>query len=269
FGKAHQHEDKLSFDLYAYGKNLLSDVGNYDYDTSLMRAYVLSTRAHNTGMVDREGQNRRAKYEWHPEDIHVKSELAWRFSDDFEVSEAEYNEGYGPNFIDVTHHRKVIFFKKGVEGTKPFFVLLDTFTPNDEKEHLYEVLFQLDKQPIEAEGKRVTAKHEGGVSLSLVSTAYPAIYIGQYHPRYMGWRKIKATGTDHEHMPAPAVCFTEYGGKKTVVTVAYPTNEPTLPITAVTADESGFTLRTADGKEHTYPFADPRFATSKDSPEYL
>ena len=269
FGKAHQHEDKLAFQLYAYGKNLLSDVGCYDYDTSLMRAFVLSTRAHSTGMVDKEGQNRRAKYEWHLEDIHKKSELAWRFSEDFEVSEAEYNEGYGKDFIDVTHHRKVIFFKHGVEGTKPFFLLIDTFTPNDGKEHLYEVNFQLDKQPIKAQGKCVTARHEDGVSLSLVSTAYPVVYIGQYHPRYMGWRKIKAPGTDHEHMPAPAICFTEYGAKKTVVTVVYPNNEPTLPVEAVTADENGFTLHLTNGKEAAFAFDDERFATSKESPEYV
>ena len=269
FGKAHQHEDKLSFDLYAYGKNLLSDVGCYDYDTSLMRAYVLSTRAHNTGMVDREGQNRRAKYEWHPEDLFVKSDLSWHFTEDFEVAESEYREGYGADFIDVTHRRKVIFFKKGIEGTKPFFVLIDTFSPQDGKEHFYEVLFQLDKQPIEAQGKCVTAKHEDGVSLSLIGTAYPEILIGQYSPRYMGWRKIKAPGTDHEPMPAPAVCFTEYGGEKTLVTVVYPNDEPTLPVRSVRADESGFVIGTSDGKERFFAFDDARFAVGKDFPEFV
>ena len=44
FGKAHQHEDKLSLLFYANGKLLLTEGGNYAYDTSEMRRYVLSTR---------------------------------------------------------------------------------------------------------------------------------------------------------------------------------------------------------------------------------
>lgn len=268
FGKAHQHEDKLSFALYAYGKKLLSDLGCYDYDTSLMRKFVLSTPAHNTAMVDRLGQNRRAKYEWHLEDIHKRSEIAWHFDSDFEISEAEYNEGYGDDFVDVSHRRKVIFFKKGLPGLKPFFVLIDTFTPHDGKEHLYEVNFQLDKQPITVQAKTVTAHHDDGVSLSLVSSAYPCIYVGQYKPRYMGWRKIYAPGTDHEHMPAPAVCFTEHGGERIVVTVAYPNNEPTLRLTAVSAEENGFRLCVGE-EEHFFAYDDPRFAVSRDAAEYF
>ena len=107
------------------------------------------------------------------------------------------------------------------------------------------------------------------MSLSLIGTAYPEILIGQYSPRYMGWRKIKAPGTDHEHMPAPAVCFTEYGGEKTLVTVVYPNNEPTLPVRSVRADESGFVIGTSDGKERFFAFDDARFAVGKDFPEFV
>ncbi|HBJ18733.1 MAG TPA: hypothetical protein DDY70_03170 [Clostridiales bacterium] len=262
FGKAHQHEDKLEIELYAYRTKLLTDVGRYDYDRSLMRDFVLSTRAHNTGMVDTFGQNRRKNYEWHPEDLAKKSDISWHFGEDYEVSEGTYADGYGPDLIPVTHHRKMIFFKKGIEGTKPFFVLVDTFTPMDGGEHLYEVHFQLDKEPIRAQGKCVTAKHENGVSLSLISTAYPTILIGQYRPRYMGWRQIYAPGTDHEHMPAPAVTFTEYGGEKTVVTVLYPNNEPTCPILGVALEDDGFSIETTDKSKHFFAFSDKNFMTS-------
>ena len=47
FGRAHQHEDKLSVLLYTNGKFLLTEGGNYAYDESEMRNYVLSTRSHN------------------------------------------------------------------------------------------------------------------------------------------------------------------------------------------------------------------------------
>lgn len=262
FGKAHQHEDKLEIELFAYGKKLLSDVGRYDYDRSLMRRFVLSTRAHNTAMVDQQEQNRGKNYAWNPDDLHKKANISWHFGEDIEVSEGEYNEGYGQGLTPVTHHRKMIFFKKGIRGTKPFFLLIDKFTPQDEKEHLYEVHFQLDKQPIDMQAKTVTARHEDGVSLSLISTAYPTVQIGQYAPRYMGWRQIYAPGTDHEHMPAPSVSFTEYGGETTVLTILYPNDEPTCPILAVSASADGFTLTTADGKAHGYAFSDECFRTS-------
>ena len=48
FGRGHQHEDKLSFLMYAGGKLLLTEGGNYAYDTSKMREYVLSSASHNT-----------------------------------------------------------------------------------------------------------------------------------------------------------------------------------------------------------------------------
>lgn len=262
FGKAHQHEDKLQIELYAYRTKLLTDVGRYDYDRSLMRNFVLSTRAHNTAMVDTYGQNRRKNYEWHPEDLNKKSDIAWHFGEDFEVSEGEYDEGYGPDLTPVTHHRKFIFFKKGIEGTKPFFLLIDTFTPKDDADHLYEVHFQLDKEAIEAQGKRITVRHENGVSLTMLSTAYPTILIGQYRPRYMGWRQIYAPGTDHEHMPAPAVNFTEYGREKTVVTVLYPNNEPECEIAGVSLKEGGFAITLTDKSEHFFAFSDKKFKTS-------
>jgi len=48
FGSAHQHEDKLHLIVYAFGRQLLLDAGNYMYDNSRWRRYVLSTRGHNT-----------------------------------------------------------------------------------------------------------------------------------------------------------------------------------------------------------------------------
>ncbi len=264
FGKAHQHEDKLHFDLFAYGKRLLRDSGQYEYDSSDIRKYILSTKAHNTALVDGLDQNRRARYHWNDEDITKKSDLFWNFGDEIECAEGSYTEGYGPDFIDVTHHRKVIFFKKGVAGTKPFFVLIDTFTPQDGKEHLYEVNFQLDKEPIEAVGKHVRVLHPDGVRLSLVSTAYPTIAIAQKHPRYMGWRKIRDTKTAHEHTPAPEVLFTEYGGEKTVVTVVYPTDEEVTPIIAVTHKNDGFALSMKDGSQHFFAFSDEKFKTQNE-----
>ena len=261
FGYAHQHEDKLHFDLFAYGKRLLSDAGQYEYDGSAIRHYILSTKAHNTALVDGLDQNRRGRYHWETDNIHKLSDLCWNFGDETEVAEGSYTEGYGENFVDVTHHRKVIFFKKGVAGSRPFFVLIDTFTPQDGGEHLYEVNFQLGTEPIEAQGKHVRVLHPDGVRLSLISTAYPTTAIAQKHPRFIGWRKIRDTKVAHEHAPAPEVLFTEYGGEKRVVTVVYPTDEAVTPILSVDTSDDGFTLNMQDGSQQFFAFSGKNFAT--------
>ncbi|MBM3890305.1 MAG: hypothetical protein FJ388_14415, partial [Verrucomicrobia bacterium] len=43
YGYAHQHEDKLHFVLWAHGRQLVLDPGNFSYDRSRWRRYVLST----------------------------------------------------------------------------------------------------------------------------------------------------------------------------------------------------------------------------------
>jgi hypothetical protein len=48
FGYGHQHEDALSIVIYANGRYHVVDPGNYAYDSSKWRAYVISARAHNT-----------------------------------------------------------------------------------------------------------------------------------------------------------------------------------------------------------------------------
>ena len=269
YGWGHAHEDKLSFNLHAYGKRLLSDGGNFAYDTSKMRSMTVSTRAHNTGMVDMKGQNRGANTDFRKIEENavinkVPSDLSWNFGDTYEVAEGLYDCGYGAkeNAVFVDHHRKVIFFKKGLGNAKPFFVLLDSFAPKDEAEHLYEVLFQLDIQPYTATEYSVTADHGDGVALTLVSSAPANIIIGQNEPRYMGWRKIEGhSGEDIVHNPAPAVLFTEKGNAAHVATVAYPAKDEICPVQSVACDQDGFTITMANGECYTFDKNDPAFAT--------
>ncbi|MGB7158099.1 MAG: alginate lyase family protein [Tepidisphaeraceae bacterium] len=51
-GGGHGHFDLLNFELFGYGKPLIADPGLFQYDTSASRAYIVSTRAHNTINVD-------------------------------------------------------------------------------------------------------------------------------------------------------------------------------------------------------------------------
>ena len=180
------------------------------------------------------------------------------------MAEGLYDCGYGvkENAVFVDHHRKVIFFKKGLGIAKPFFVLLDSFSPKDEKEHLYEVLFQLDIQPYTATEYTVTADHGDGVALTLVSSAPANIIVGQDEPRYMGWRKIEGhSGEDIVHNPAPAVLFTEKGRAAFVATVAYPAKDEACPVASVSCDKDTFTVKMTDGNAYTFEKNDPAFVT--------
>ncbi len=51
-GGTHGHLDLLNFELFGYGRALISDPGLYLYDNSANRQYVVSTPAHNTINVD-------------------------------------------------------------------------------------------------------------------------------------------------------------------------------------------------------------------------
>ena len=109
FGAHHQHEDKLSFWLAAFGRSLIVDPGRYLYDnTTPFRQYLMSTRAHNTFLVDGQGQfssPHRARY-------YSREPLGnlWEMSEDRVRAAAEYDLGYGENGeIAVTHRRSVLF----------------------------------------------------------------------------------------------------------------------------------------------------------------
>ncbi|MEO6435545.1 MAG: alginate lyase family protein, partial [Tepidisphaeraceae bacterium] len=52
-GGAHGHFDLLSFELFGYGRPLISDPGLYTYDESDRRHWAIGTPAHNTISVDR------------------------------------------------------------------------------------------------------------------------------------------------------------------------------------------------------------------------
>ncbi len=51
-GGVHGHNDLLNFELFGGGRPLISDPGAYKYDSSSNRAYVISTKAHNTLNAD-------------------------------------------------------------------------------------------------------------------------------------------------------------------------------------------------------------------------
>ena len=269
FGAAHAHEDKLNFLLYAYRTEMLPDSGNFRYDSSNMRRYVIKTRSHNTGLVDGLPQNRSASAKQTfkmvngrrkivTDELRVKSNLRAKIGEDIEVAEGTYDEGYGINLVQVIHKRKVIFFKKGLANSLPFFVLIDKYVSNDENEHVFETSFQLPTVPVSAFNNKVTAKYETGAELNFISSVNPKIYIGQYTPEYMGWRPDH-TPEVKEHFPAPVLSFSTKAKEASIVTVLYPTPDSECPISNVSADDAGFTI-TVNGAVEYFGYSDESIA---------
>ncbi len=257
-GQSHVHEDKLAFQLYAYGTDMLADTGTYAYDTSDMRKYAIGTRSHSTGLVDGENQNRMKTHKRGMPDI-KKADFSYALGEEYEIAEGYYDQGYGENLTDVKHVRKVIFFKKGLESLPPFFVLLDSFESRDENEHDCEVSFQLPYVPVSAFEHCVKASYKNGAVMKMISDKYPKIQIGQYAPKYIGWKPIHGP-IEHEHAPAPVVSYTKRGTEARFATLLLPLCEDSELTPSIAITENGFEI-TADGQIYTFENNDERFST--------
>ncbi len=256
FGRGHQHEDKLNVLIYAYGKNMVVEGGCYAYDTSEMRKYVLSTRAHNTIMVDGLEQCTRRGWKWLPEDIYKKADFLFRTTPELDVARDAYVKGYGRGKVPVkaTHERTMMFFKK-VPGLAPFFVVVDRLTAPDGKPHTYDSLWHLETSELKMDGVNYVADFGGGIGLAVAFSDQEAKIEdmkGTHNP-YQGWLQISPPGP-HEHRPVPTpVLKGTFTGAKRVVGVFYPFRDGANRLASVKASldaaDTKFTLVLNDGSE--------------------
>ena len=181
YGAHHQHEDKLSFWLAAYGRSLIVDPGRFLYDTTTpYRGYLLSTRAHNTFLVDGQGQCSQP----HRDSYYSREPLGnpWEATPERVRASAVYDLGYGAKGeIDVTHKRTVLF------EPGRYWILVDELTGKGH--HRLESRFQFMPGEVHLEGDRVRTGFEdanvlvvpqAGSGLSL------HLELGQDEPRG-GW----------------------------------------------------------------------------------
>lgn len=245
FGKAHQHEDKLSLLFYANGKLLLTEGGNYAYDDSEMRRYVLSTRAHNTVMADGQGQNRRAHYEWKDEEIGRPAELVWKLSEEWDFGESRYAEGYGEEAaIRAEHQRRVFFCKKPDEGRFPFLVVVDRMSGREP--HSFSCLWHVDSELCEKEAGRI-----GFADMDVAfSNGEASVIIGQEGAE---WQGFVAMGTKQGmYRKVPCVSVEAKGRQVRIVTVLSPCTGKAGRVEKVVASpdaaDEEIVIRFADGK---------------------
>jgi len=197
FGYGHQHEDKLHFVLYAYGKVHVTDPGNYPYDSSKWRRYHISAYAHNTILADgmpqhRRGFNRRLYIAEEP------MEDNWYSDDEYDYVYGLYNEepnkqegvieGYGSERVrTVTHKREILFVKSD------YWIIMDTLIPHDEEEHSYESPFHLEAEAVEIgqDVKSVLTKNSDDSNLKIIPAEVEGldleVILGQIEPYVQGW----------------------------------------------------------------------------------
>ena len=130
--RCHQHEDKLNFLLYFGDKNLIAESQPYAYDTSDMRYHVLSSAGHNVAMVNGEGQNRFLHNCWNDAIASSIEDLKFESVEAFEMAEATYSEGYGPNADRCATHTRAVYFIKSPEVGLPYFIIKDTLKADRE-----------------------------------------------------------------------------------------------------------------------------------------
>jgi hypothetical protein len=146
YGGPHGHEDKLSFELFAYGAPFIVDSGSYTYEKSdPFRKYFVGSAGHNTVMVDQMSQVRR----W--DDKHINPAVQNRVYGDWHSTKAidfvsgRYEESYAsfeltrPDDVttvdDVVHQRDVVFVKPD------YWIVVDRIEAA--KRHDYDFLFHL------------------------------------------------------------------------------------------------------------------------------
>ena len=209
FGRAHQHEDKLNFLLFAYGREMIREGGCYAYDTSEMRKYVLSTRSHNTIRIDGQDQNTRRGYKWQVDDINRKADFLFETTPGRDFAEAKFTAGYGKGkecSTAVSHTRRVEFIK---EGGAPYFRIIDTLEATDDGEHAYEQLWHVEKCAFTLAADGFTADFGGGVKLVASFKSEGGTLVdkaGQKEPEWQGWAPLHPPGPNaFRPIPTPTL----------------------------------------------------------------
>ncbi len=231
FGYGHQHEDKLNLILHAYGRLLLTEGGNYAYDSSEMRRYVLSTRAHNTVRIDGHDQNRRLNYARQTFDVSAVADILWKTTPQYDVAEAVYDEGYGPQAVrTVSHRRKVLFIKQGQPG--PCWIVIDRLLPTDAATHTYQALWHFDGDRLCGDSTMAYSNDAGQPNLTIIPAPVEGLWLSVISgqgatdspsPEWQGWKAIK-NHQQGEYAPAPTAVYEWMAcGPTRLVTLLYPT----------------------------------------------
>lgn len=178
-GTAHQHRDKLNLCIDAFGRALLVDAGRYSYRDDAWRAYFTGTQAHNTIIVDGNGQNNdvlRATAPVSPDDFAITPQ--------FDFARGTFSAGYVDVDGTVTHMRAVLY----VKGR--FWVVVDRI--DADRPHAIDALWHFAPAcHVRADGADVVSDDAGAGNLRITSVGGPvwttSLVSGRGQPDIQGW----------------------------------------------------------------------------------
>jgi hypothetical protein len=277
WGSGHQHEDKLGFTIFGYGKQLVLEGGTHQYNESDARRYVLSTRAHNTIRIDNCDQRCR----FHPETWTLPYPFQpidnpWYTSPDYDFAQATYEQGYGgrADYVQATHRRSILFVKPR------FWLVIDTMRTEDDERHACQSLIHLNAaaDEIRVHGMAAQTDSEGAnLAVTAVCSEPSALSVvcGRTEPDMQGWSE----DTFERLKPVPTLTYSwQHRENSTLATLLWPLRpEEDYPVAeialkpvknAATAHAPGTAVRIAftDGSTLTAYVADGRAAEAEFAP---
>ncbi len=247
FGAGHQHEDKLNFLIYANGRCVLGEGNKYAYDSSDMRRYVLSTRAHNTVRVNGMDQNRRTNYKWQHAWIDQLADIRFEETENIVYAGASYTEGYGPNQERPATHNRTVAFVKNPKVGLPFFAILDRLT--GVQENSYEFIWHYDS-------KEGAITDEGFKTPELTTficgdSGEKKLVSGLDGPETQGW--ICRSSIQGSQEAVPTLLYTVKGRDAEVITVFSVNENGNTPIKEISYDSecACLTVKYKNGETET------------------
>jgi hypothetical protein len=239
YGRSHQHEDKLGFWLFAYGRNLLVDPGRHLYDGSSRSyySYLRSTAAHSTIRIDGQDQHSAGRRDtWIAKQ---PVDLGWRVADGEVRARGVYDLGYGrDNAIAVVHRREIVFVQERC------WVVFDLVEGDGER--LIESRFQFAPGELHIDGATARTGFEDANLLLIAapSAAFAEVRVeqGQEQPR-RGWYSDSYNKIE----PAPALSLSLRTALPwRAATLLFPYRGPSRPAVDFTFDGRQATIRAAD-----------------------
>lgn len=131
FGYGHQHEDTLTFELHAHRQRLVGTMGRYTYARVPLRAYLISSEAHNVILVDGQGQDQHSLIfpsggKVRPEVWMAQAETRdpWISTPALDIAYGSYSGPWTGGLERITWERWLAFHKPA-ENSPAFWVVCD------------------------------------------------------------------------------------------------------------------------------------------------
>ncbi|MEH7009921.1 alginate lyase family protein [Neobacillus niacini] len=160
-GGGHGHADMLHFDIHAYGKDLLTDLGRYNYSDSYeLRKNLKQCSAHNTTHVDGIDFTEYVDT-WSYGRVADPTATRWISEEHFDYVEASHN-GYW-HLEDPVHVKRRILFVKPC-----YWIVVDEFFC--QKEHNFSQFFHFSpgKVQLDSKSKACSTIYENEANLHIL-----------------------------------------------------------------------------------------------------